>query len=410
MEAIREGETFSIPDTEVEFATRPAMRELAQTRGWRSSLGVPLMHDGKPIGVITVTRMEPGRFDDHHVQLAADLCRSGSDRHRRTSRLFEEVQAKTRDLTESLEQQTATSEVLEVISASTGELEPVFQKMLENATRICGATSATMYLYEGATTFNVRATTYRRRSPTPQRTDPIRIRKTVWPRSPEPDRRSTSRIFGCRPAYSTAIRPLRDCRSCGRAGHSSIVPMLKEDELIGAIAILPPGSQPFTDKQIELVDQFRRAGRDRDREHAAAQGIARTHRRSRANRCSSRPRPPTCSRSSAAPPSTLRLFSTRWWRRWRASAAPTSRLCSAGEMTSITWLRLTALSEEAKDFVLTHPFAPDRGTMTGRVGLERRVVHIPDVLQDPEYTYREVQKIAGYRYDARHSAAARAMS
>src|SRR4029077_4539060 len=70
-------------------------------------------------------------------------------------RLFEEVQARTRDLTESLEQQTATSEVLEVISASTGELEPVFQKMLENATRVCGANFGTLSLYEAGNYHNV---------------------------------------------------------------------------------------------------------------------------------------------------------------------------------------------------------------------------------------------------------------
>src|SRR5207248_8563998 len=70
-------------------------------------------------------------------------------------RMFEQVQAKTRDLAESLEQQTATSEVLEVISASPGELEPVFQKMLENATRVCGANFGTMSLYEAGNYQNV---------------------------------------------------------------------------------------------------------------------------------------------------------------------------------------------------------------------------------------------------------------
>ena len=87
------------------------MRELARLRGWRSWLGVPLMHDGKPIGLITVTRVEPGRFDDHHVQLLKTFADQAVIAISNVG-LFNEVQAKTRDLTEWLEQQTATSEVL----------------------------------------------------------------------------------------------------------------------------------------------------------------------------------------------------------------------------------------------------------------------------------------------------------
>src|SRR5712671_4164285 len=69
MAAVGKGETYTIVDAEVEFATRPSGRELARLRGWRSLLGVPLLREEKPIGLITVTRAEPGRFDDHHIQL-----------------------------------------------------------------------------------------------------------------------------------------------------------------------------------------------------------------------------------------------------------------------------------------------------------------------------------------------------
>ena len=68
-EAISKGETYFLVDAEVEFAARPSMREMARLRGWRSSLFVPLLRNQRPIGAISVTRVEPGRFDDHHVQL-----------------------------------------------------------------------------------------------------------------------------------------------------------------------------------------------------------------------------------------------------------------------------------------------------------------------------------------------------
>ena len=143
-EAISKGETYFLVDAEVEFATLPSMLELARLRGWRSSLAVPLMRERRPIGVITVTRVEPGRFDDHHVQLLKTFADQAVIAIQNV-RLFDEVQAKTRDLTQSLEQQTATSEVLQVISSSPGELEPVFQAMLANAMRICEAKFGIMY-------------------------------------------------------------------------------------------------------------------------------------------------------------------------------------------------------------------------------------------------------------------------
>src|SRR5436853_5141444 len=103
---------------------------------------------GRGVGMMTITREPNAFFSDKERALLRTFAEQAVIAIE-NARLFNEVQARTRDLTESLEQQTATSEVLEVISASTGELEPVFQKMLENATRVCGANFGTMNLWDG---------------------------------------------------------------------------------------------------------------------------------------------------------------------------------------------------------------------------------------------------------------------
>ena len=132
-------------------------RELSAPARWhRSILSVPLLREDESIGAIVLRRTEVHPFSDKQIALLQTFADQAVIAIGNV-RLFEEVQAKTRDLTESLEQQTATSEVLEVISASTGELEPVFQKMLENATRVCGANFGTMNLLDGDSYQIVRA-------------------------------------------------------------------------------------------------------------------------------------------------------------------------------------------------------------------------------------------------------------
>src|SRR5262249_14304268 len=116
-ETILTGEIYELVDAEVEYGTWPSMLEVVRARGWRSLLAVPLMRDGQPIGVITVTRVEPGRFDDHLVQLLrtfADQAVIAIE----NARLFEQVQARTRDLEEALQQQTATADVPKVNNPS----------------------------------------------------------------------------------------------------------------------------------------------------------------------------------------------------------------------------------------------------------------------------------------------------
>src|SRR5262249_39804629 len=122
------------------------LKEVGRSRGYRAILFVPLNSYGGTIGTLTVTRRNPGAFSTHHVQLLQTFADQAVIAIENV-RLFKELQTRSRDLAESLEQQTATSEVLEVISNSPGELDLVFQAMLANATRICEAQFGVMYRF-----------------------------------------------------------------------------------------------------------------------------------------------------------------------------------------------------------------------------------------------------------------------
>ena len=108
-------------------------------------LGVPILREGEPIGVFVMVQSEVRPFTDKQIDLATTFADQAAIAIENV-RLFDEVQTRTRDLSESLEQQTATSEVLKVISSSAGALDPIFDAMLANATRICGATYGAMWL------------------------------------------------------------------------------------------------------------------------------------------------------------------------------------------------------------------------------------------------------------------------
>jgi two-component system, NtrC family, sensor kinase len=146
--ALLEGRTVHIPDVLADREySRPDAAHVANVIGVRAGLGVPLIREGNVVGVLTIVRNEPQAFTQKQIELAESFADQAVIAIENV-RLFDEVQARTRDLTESLEQQTATSEVLRVISSSPGDLEPVFQAMLENAVRICGAKFGTLELYE----------------------------------------------------------------------------------------------------------------------------------------------------------------------------------------------------------------------------------------------------------------------
>ena len=133
---IEEGKVVHIHDVlaDPEFT----FRESVQISGVRTMLGVPMLREGMPIGVINLQRTTVRPFTERQIELATTFADQAVIAIENV-RLFDEVQARTQELSEALEQQTATSEVLQAISSSPGELEPVFQAMLENAVRICEA-------------------------------------------------------------------------------------------------------------------------------------------------------------------------------------------------------------------------------------------------------------------------------
>ncbi len=225
---------------------------------YRSILGVPLLRHGVPIGVIALVRTAVKPFADKQIELVetfADQAVIAIE----NARLFEAEQARTRELSEALEQQTATSEVLQVISSSPGELEPVFDAMLANATRLCEASYGTMWLCEGDG-FRTSALhgawpafyTERLQSGALFRPSPdvplARVAQTRKPVSIADLREYRTYLEG----EPLAVAAVED------AGIRTFlaVPMLKENELVGVIGIYRKEVRPFTDKQIALVTNF----------------------------------------------------------------------------------------------------------------------------------------------------------
>jgi GAF domain-containing protein len=242
-----------LSDEGLEF---PTGRSMSSADGCRTLLSVPLLREGEPIGAIVLRRTDVYPFKDKQIALLQTFADQAviaiGNVH-----LFEQVQARTHDLQESLQQQTATSEVLQVISSSSGELEPVFNKMLENATSVCGAEFGTMTLYEEGGFRTVAlynapkpyadTQLYKVIRPHPE-SGLSAVQKTHQPIHIADIRNEAPYIEG-----NAHVRALADL---GGARTLVIVPMLKENEFVGSITIYRQEVKPFTDKQTELVSNF----------------------------------------------------------------------------------------------------------------------------------------------------------
>jgi class 3 adenylate cyclase len=234
----------------------PSAVAAVELGGVRTILLVPIVKEAELIGVFSLYRQEVRPFTDKQIALVQNFA-SQAVIAIENARLLSELRQRTADLSESLEQQTGTSEVLQVISSSPGDLQPVFASMLENAVRICDAKFGNIFRWDGdalhlvATDNTPPALAEARRRSPPTTRDPLIDRmvatKTV---AHIPDLAAEPTYIKQRIPTSVAAVELGGIRTL------LLVPMLKENELLGMFSLYRQEVRPFSDKQIALVTNF----------------------------------------------------------------------------------------------------------------------------------------------------------
>ena len=359
---------------------------LADLAGARTLLIVPMLEQSKLVGTISIYRQEVRPFTDRQIELVKNFAAQAVIAIENARLLGE--------LRESLQQQTATADVLKVISSSPGELEPVFQAMLQNAVHICGATFGILFRFDdaawhAAAMFGV----------PPAFAD-------FWLRGPQRPsvRTALGRIAQTRqtvhiadvtkePAYIEGEPIFVAAVNLGQFRTILNVPMLKDNELVGAFAIYRREAAPFSEKQIDLLTNF------------ASQAVIATENARLLSelRESLQQQTATADVLKVISRSTFELETVL-----RTLTASAAQLCQAekgaifekdGDVYRLAAHHGMSHEEEqqAKQYAHDHPLGQGRGSVVGRVAMDGRAVNIEDVLADPEYKASVYQKAFGFR-------------
>ncbi|MCC7215812.1 MAG: GAF domain-containing protein [Burkholderiales bacterium] len=380
----------TIPDVLADGDYRTADHSLAS--GFRSILAVPLLRDGSPIGAISLGRPEPGEFPDAQVALLQTFADQAVIAIENV-RLFAELEARNRDLTIALEQQTATSEILRVISQSRTDAQPVFDTIVKSVRALCDTAFSGVYLLDGDTIGLAAAD-----GMTPEAEAMF---ADGYPRRIGPDTVSGRAALECRVVQAPDLLSDPQYRDApgARVGARTVlaVPLRRDGRAIGSIGVWRAEVRSFTDAQIALLSTFA------DQAVIAIENVRLFNELQRRNRDLT-----VALEQQTATSEILRVISqsqTDVQPVFDTIVTAVLKLAGAASANVFTFdgtlVHLAAmanLSPAYGDLLRpSFPRPPDRAYAATRAILVRGVVAIPDVLADPEYGNAKHSLVGGFR-------------